>query len=159
MVDKHGAHYFLEVNPRVQVEHTVTEEVTGVDIVQAQIKIAGGASLADLGLGSQAEVPPPKGYAIQCRVTSEDPEQNFQVSCCCCCCCCFAQVLLKSSGQGTTQLHVGCWDVSAMQHVRTASQMCRCCPAAAADCCCSLTRAALRRTAPLVAPASAWTVL
>lgn len=78
MVDKHGAHYFLEVNPRVQVEHTVTEEVTGVDIVQAQIKIAGGASLADLGLGSQAEVPPPKGYAIQCRVTSEDPEQNFQ---------------------------------------------------------------------------------
>jgi pyruvate carboxylase len=79
MVDKHGAHYFLEVNPRVQVEHTVTEEVTGVDIVQSQIKIAGGASLAELGLGSQAAVPPPKGFAIQCRVTSEDPEQNFQV--------------------------------------------------------------------------------
>jgi pyruvate carboxylase len=79
MVDKHGKHYFLEVNPRVQVEHTVTEEVTGVDIVQSQIKIAGGASLADLGLGTQADVPAPKGYAIQCRVTSEDPEQNFQV--------------------------------------------------------------------------------
>lgn len=79
MVDKHGAHYFLEVNPRVQVEHTVTEEVTGVDIVQSQIKIAGGASLAELGLGSQAAVPAPKGFAIQCRVTSEDPEQNFQV--------------------------------------------------------------------------------
>eukprot|EP00882_Tetradesmus_deserticola_P002959 GHRQ01003143.1.p1 GENE.GHRQ01003143.1~~GHRQ01003143.1.p1 ORF type:complete len:576 (+),score=244.03 GHRQ01003143.1:188-1915(+) len=78
MVDKNGRHYFLEVNPRVQVEHTVTEEITGIDIVQTQIKIAGGASLADLGLGSQALVPPPKGYAIQCRVTSEDPEQNFQ---------------------------------------------------------------------------------
>jgi hypothetical protein len=50
-----------------------------VDIVQAQIKIAGGASLAALGLGSQEAVPPPKGFAIQCRVTSEDPEQNFQV--------------------------------------------------------------------------------
>ncbi len=57
----------------------MTEEVTGVDIVQSQIKIAGGASLADLGLGSQADVPPPYGFAIQCRVTSEDPEQNFQV--------------------------------------------------------------------------------
>jgi hypothetical protein len=61
------------------VEHTVTEEVTGVDIVQTQIKIAGGMSLAQLGLGSQAAVPAPKGFAIQCRVTSEDPEQNFQV--------------------------------------------------------------------------------
>lgn len=79
MVDKHGKHYFLEVNPRVQVEHTVTEEVTGIDIVQSQVKIAGGASLADLGLGTQADVPAPKGFAIQCRVTSEDPEQNFQV--------------------------------------------------------------------------------
>eukprot|EP00878_Enallax_costatus_P014326 GHUV01014985.1.p1 GENE.GHUV01014985.1~~GHUV01014985.1.p1 ORF type:complete len:629 (+),score=177.76 GHUV01014985.1:102-1988(+) len=78
MVDKHGNRYFLEVNPRVQVEHTVTEEITGVDIVQTQIKIAGGASLAELGLGTQAEVPKPKGFAIQCRVTSEDPEQNFQ---------------------------------------------------------------------------------
>jgi pyruvate carboxylase len=64
----------------VQVEHTVTEEITGIDIVQTQIKIAGGASLSELGLGSQAAVPAPKGYAIQCRVTSEDPEQNFQVS-------------------------------------------------------------------------------
>jgi pyruvate carboxylase len=63
----------------LQVEHTVTEEITGIDIVQTQVKIAGGASLAELGLGSQAMVPPPKGYAIQCRVTSEDPEQNFQV--------------------------------------------------------------------------------
>ncbi len=58
----------------------MTEQVTGVDIVQAQIRIAGGASLAELGLGSQAEVPPTNGFAIQCRVTSEDAEQNFQVS-------------------------------------------------------------------------------
>ena len=62
-----------------QVEHTVTEEVTGVDIVQTQIRIAGGASLADMGMGSQEQVPALKGFAIQCRVTSEDPEQNFQV--------------------------------------------------------------------------------
>lgn len=61
-----------------QVEHTITEEITGVDIVQSQIKIAGGASLASLGLGTQADVPPVYGFAIQCRVTSEDPEQNFQ---------------------------------------------------------------------------------
>jgi hypothetical protein len=191
MVDKHGKHYFLEVNPRVQVEHTVTEQVTGIDIVQTQIKIAGarqglpgparacqglpgparacqglpgparacqglpglaracqgspvsgcqdwpglaaaidqtrprrcntaasgrrnmpslgstsnamqrlhikrpllspcappappppcagGASLAQLGLATQEDVPPPSGFAIQVRVTSEDPEQNFQV--------------------------------------------------------------------------------
>lgn len=64
----------------LQVEHTVTEEITGIDIVQTQVKIAGGASLAELGLGSQELVPAPKGFAIQCRVTSEDPEQNFQVN-------------------------------------------------------------------------------
>ena len=62
-----------------QVEHTVTEEVMGVDLVQAQIKIAGGATLADIGLGDQAAVGRPNGYAIQCRVTTEDPSQNFQV--------------------------------------------------------------------------------
>lgn len=78
MVDKHGNHYFLEVNPRIQVEHTVTEEITGVDLVQSQILIAGGASLADLGMGTQDAVPKPIGFAIQCRVTSEDPERNFQ---------------------------------------------------------------------------------
>ena len=78
MVDKYGKHYFLEVNPRIQVEHTVTEEITGVDLVQAQIKIAGGKSLADIGFASQADVPSPNGFAIQCRVTSEDPEKNFQ---------------------------------------------------------------------------------
>ena len=72
------SYFFLEVNPRIQVEHTVTEEVTGVDLVQAQIRIAGGASLADLGLPDQASVPGPLGYAIQCRITCEDPERNFQ---------------------------------------------------------------------------------
>jgi pyruvate carboxylase len=78
MVDKHGAHYFLEVNPRVQVEHTVTEVVTGVDIVQAQVRIAGGAKLSELGLGTQEAIAKPNGFAVQCRVTSEDPEQGFQ---------------------------------------------------------------------------------
>lgn len=80
MVDKNDNYYFLEVNPRVQVEHTITEEITGVDIVQSQIRIAGGASLADLGIGSQKEIEPPRGFAIQCRVTSEDPERGFQAS-------------------------------------------------------------------------------
>eukprot|EP01025_Chloroclados_australasicus_P027830 TRINITY_DN2754_c0_g1_i6.p1 TRINITY_DN2754_c0_g1~~TRINITY_DN2754_c0_g1_i6.p1 ORF type:complete len:1182 (+),score=199.76 TRINITY_DN2754_c0_g1_i6:462-4007(+) len=78
MVDKNGKHYFLEVNPRVQVEHTITEEVTGVDIVQCQIRIAGGASLTEIGLGDQKTINPPSGYAIQCRVTAEDPEQDFR---------------------------------------------------------------------------------
>ncbi|PRW20525.1 pyruvate carboxylase isoform A [Chlorella sorokiniana] len=78
IVDKHGKHYYMETNPRIQVEHTVTEEITGIDLVQSQIRIAGGATLAQLGLGSQADVPKPNGYAIQCRVTSEDPERNFQ---------------------------------------------------------------------------------
>ena len=63
----------------MQVEHTVTEEVTGVDLVQAQLLIAGGASLASIGLGSQADLLPPNGFAIQCRITTEDPQRNFQV--------------------------------------------------------------------------------
>ncbi|KAF5836615.1 carbamoyl-phosphate synthase L chain, ATP binding domain-containing protein [Dunaliella salina] len=78
MVDKEDRYYFLEVNPRVQVEHTVTEEITGIDIVQSQIRIAGGTSLKELGLGSQEDVPPINGFSIQCRVTSEDAAQNFQ---------------------------------------------------------------------------------
>ncbi|MBC7138131.1 MAG: pyruvate carboxylase [Defluviimonas sp.] len=69
--------YFIEVNPRVQVEHTVTEEVTGIDIVQAQIKIAEGKTLAEAtGAASQAEVRL-HGHALQCRVTTEDPQNNF----------------------------------------------------------------------------------
>ncbi len=72
-----GAFYFIEVNPRVQVEHTVTEEVTDIDIVQAQIRIAEGATLPEAtGVASQADVRL-DGHAIQCRVTTEDPQNNF----------------------------------------------------------------------------------
>ena len=69
--------YFIEVNPRVQVEHTVTEEVTGIDIVQAQIMIAEGATLTEAtGANSQSEITL-SGHALQCRVTTEDPQNNF----------------------------------------------------------------------------------
>ncbi|NOX54184.1 MAG: pyruvate carboxylase [Planctomycetes bacterium] len=70
--------YFIEVNPRIQVEHTVTEEVTGIDIVKAQILIAQGAPLSHptIGLPSQDAVQT-NGYALQCRVTTEDPSNNF----------------------------------------------------------------------------------
>lgn len=57
----------------------MTEEVTQIDLVQAQIKIAGGASLADVGIGKQEDIPAPRGFAIQCRITCEDVERNFQV--------------------------------------------------------------------------------
>ena len=72
---------FIEANPRLQVEHTVTEEVTGVDLVQAQLRIAGGESLAEVGLG-QADVPAPVGYAIQSRVNMErmEPDGSVQPS-------------------------------------------------------------------------------
>ena len=70
--------YFIEVNPRIQVEHTVTEMVTGIDLVQAQIRIAQGCALHDapLSLPKQESVPL-YGSALQCRVTTEDPEKNF----------------------------------------------------------------------------------
>ena len=73
-----GAWYFIEVNPRVQVEHTVTEMVTGVDIVQCQILIAQGKKLhgPEMSLPQQADVPM-HGCALQCRVTTEDPANNF----------------------------------------------------------------------------------
>ncbi|WNJ19569.1 pyruvate carboxylase [Pontibacter sp. G13] len=79
LVDKHGAVYFIEVNPRIQVEHTITEEITGVDIVRSQILIAAGARLSDpqIYLKSQEDVPC-NGFAIQCRITTEDPKQNFK---------------------------------------------------------------------------------
>ncbi|MCC5780320.1 pyruvate carboxylase [Nitratireductor sp. B36] len=73
-----GAFYFIEVNPRIQVEHTVTEEVTGVDIVKAQIHILEGAKIGDKasGVPAQADIRL-NGDALQCRITTEDPEQNF----------------------------------------------------------------------------------
>ncbi len=72
-----GAFFFIEVNPRVQVEHTVTEEVTGIDIVKAQIRITEGATIAEAtGVGAQEAVTL-KGHALQCRITTEDPLNNF----------------------------------------------------------------------------------
>ncbi|WP_299939094.1 pyruvate carboxylase [uncultured Nitratireductor sp.] len=73
-----GAFYFIEVNPRIQVEHTVTEEVTGVDIVKAQIHILEGEKIGDKasGVPAQADIRL-NGDALQCRITTEDPEQNF----------------------------------------------------------------------------------
>ena len=69
--------FFIEVNPRVQVEHTVTEEVTGIDIVRAQIKIAEGKTLARAtGAQSQADIKL-NGHALQTRITTEDPQNNF----------------------------------------------------------------------------------
>jgi pyruvate carboxylase len=73
-----GKFYFIEVNPRIQVEHTVTEEVTGIDIVKAQIRILEGEAIGDAasGVPPQAEIKL-HGNALQCRITTEDPEQNF----------------------------------------------------------------------------------
>ncbi|APH15643.1 pyruvate carboxylase [Clostridium sporogenes] len=78
LVDTSGHHYFIEMNPRIQVEHTVTEMVTGIDIVQSQILIAEGYKLdsEEVGIKSQESIQT-RGYAIQCRVTTEDPSNNF----------------------------------------------------------------------------------
>nr|MBL8456656.1 pyruvate carboxylase [Zoogloeaceae bacterium] len=73
-----GAFYFIEVNPRIQVEHTVTEQVTGVDVVKAQIRITEGARIGDPDafLPAQASIRL-NGHALQCRITTEDPENGF----------------------------------------------------------------------------------
>lgn len=76
LVDGNGRYVFIEMNPRIQVEHTVTEEVTDVDLVEAQLRIASGESLADLEL-SQDTIQV-RGYAMQCRVTAEDPANDFR---------------------------------------------------------------------------------
>ena len=78
LYDQDGSYYFLEVNPRIQVEHTVTELITGIDIVHAQIHVAEGLRLSDeaIGIPNQESVRR-NGYAIQCRVTTEDPRNNF----------------------------------------------------------------------------------
>ncbi len=78
LVDANGGHYFIEMNTRVQVEHTVTEMVTGIDIVQSQILIAQGYSLdsEEINIKSQDDVEI-RGYSIQCRITTEDPKNKF----------------------------------------------------------------------------------
>ncbi|WP_281444966.1 biotin carboxylase N-terminal domain-containing protein, partial [Paenarthrobacter nicotinovorans] len=74
--ERAGQHVFIEMNPRIQVEHTVTEEITDVDLVQAQMRIASGETLADLGLSQ--ETVSIKGAALQCRITTEDPANGFR---------------------------------------------------------------------------------
>ena len=79
LVDQKGSIFFIEVNPRIQVEHTVTEMVTGIDLIKAQIFIAGGYKLSD----EQIKIPSQEslstnGYAMQCRITTEDPENDFK---------------------------------------------------------------------------------
>lgn len=75
LVDQQNRYYFIEINPRIQVEHTITEEITGIDIVAAQIQIAAGATLQQLGL-TQDRIST-RGFAIQCRITTEDPQNAF----------------------------------------------------------------------------------
>jgi pyruvate carboxylase len=74
--ERKGQHFFIEMNPRIQVEHTVTEEVTDVDLVQSQMRIAAGESLVDLGL-EQKDLRL-RGAALQCRITTEDPAAGFR---------------------------------------------------------------------------------
>ena len=76
LVDKHGNHVFIEMNPRIQVEHTVTEEITEVDLVQAQLRVAAGETLADIGLAQDNIAI--RGAALQCRITTEDPANGFR---------------------------------------------------------------------------------
>ncbi len=71
-----GKHVFIEMNPRIQVEHTVSEEITDIDLVQSQMRIAAGETLADLGLNQQNIQR--HGFAIQCRITTEDPAAGFR---------------------------------------------------------------------------------
>ena len=71
-----GNYVFIEMNPRIQVEHTVTEEITDVDLVQSQMRIAAGETLADLGLSQDGSCV--RGAALQCRITTEDPANGFR---------------------------------------------------------------------------------
>jgi pyruvate carboxylase len=77
LLDERGDHVFIEMNPRIQVEHTVTEEITDIDLVASQLRIAAGETLADLGL-SQDILTAPRGFAMQCRITTEDPGNGFR---------------------------------------------------------------------------------
>lgn len=76
LLDERGNHVFIEMNPRIQVEHTVTEEITDVDLVSAQLRIASGQTLEDIGLHQDSIVP--HGAALQCRITTEDPANGFR---------------------------------------------------------------------------------
>ena len=76
LVDANGRHVFIEMNPRIQVEHTVTEEVTGIDLVQAQLRVAAGESLSDLKIDQDSIRI--SGSALQCRITTEDPSADFR---------------------------------------------------------------------------------
>lgn len=78
LVDEDGSYYFIEMNPRIQVEHTITEMITGIDIVQSQILVAQGYSLDsdEVNIKSQDDIQV-RGYSIQCRITTEDPKNNF----------------------------------------------------------------------------------
>jgi len=76
LLNPDGDYVFIEMNPRIQVEHTVTEEITDVDLVQSQLRIASGETLADLGLSQ--ETVSVRGAALQCRITTEDPANNFR---------------------------------------------------------------------------------
>ncbi|MDF0528731.1 pyruvate carboxylase [Tsukamurella sp. 8F] len=76
LVDPEGRHVFIEMNPRIQVEHTVTEEITDVDLVQAQLRVAAGETLVEIGLRQDTiEI---HGAALQCRITTEDPANGFR---------------------------------------------------------------------------------
>ena len=78
LLDNEGNHYFIEMNTRIQVEHTVTEMVTGIDLVQSQILVAEGYPLdsREIGIRSQEDISM-RGAAIQCRITTEDPVNGF----------------------------------------------------------------------------------
>jgi pyruvate carboxylase len=76
LVDAEGNYVFIEMNPRIQVEHTVTEEVTSIDLVQSQLRIASGETLSDLGI-DQASIRV-SGAAMQCRITTENPAEDFR---------------------------------------------------------------------------------
>lgn len=76
LLDERGNHVFIEMNPRIQVEHTVTEEITDVDLVSAQLRIASGQTLEEIGLSQDSVIP--RGAALQCRITTEDPANGFR---------------------------------------------------------------------------------